>query len=319
METKKKKSIVRLVIVLAVIAAVCIVFHFLTGRIFLTGSNILALFPHAIIPCFLGWALCFVFACDFTDMSLGPIVILAANAAGILGSTSLGYFGIILGAMVVSVICVMINFLLFAKSRIPSWIVSIGMVMVYEAIGVFYSNYQFSHGGSLAQLSEDMRGLARAPMIYIVFFIGFVLAYVLYNYTTIGLKVRSLGSGQRISEAMGINIVKTILLVGIIVGIFVGCSAFLNESYNSRMNIKSGLTGMTMIFQPIAAVMLAQVLKSRINIIIGVPICSLFVYAIFNMLTIAGVPSGTLQEAVLGLIVIVFGIMAQRGVKKVVK
>lgn len=54
---------------------------------------------------------------------------------------------------------------------------------------------------------------------------------------------------------------------------------------------------MTMIFQPIASLMLAQVLKNKINIIIGIPICALFVYGIFNMLTIAGVPSGTLQEA----------------------
>ena len=76
---------------------------------------------------------------------------------------------------------------------------------------------------------------------------------------------------------------------------------------------------MTMIFQPIASVMLAQVLKNKINIIIGIPICALFVYGIFNMLTIAGVPSGTLQEAVLGLIVIVFAILAQRKQKKVVK
>jgi len=37
------------------------------------------------------------------------------------------------------------------------------------------------------------------------------------------------------------------------------------------------------------------------------------------MLTIAGVPSGTLQEAALGLIVIVFGIIVQRKQKKVVK
>ena len=67
-----------------------------------------------------------------------------------------------------------------------------------------------------------------------------------------------------------------------------------------------------MIFQPMAALMLAQVLQSRINLIIGIPICSLLVYGIFNMLTIAGVPSGTWQEAVLGFIVILFGVIAQR-------
>ncbi|MFR7912892.1 hypothetical protein [Eubacterium ramulus] len=93
----------------------------------------------------------------------------------------------------------------------------------------------------------------------------------------------------------------------------------MNESYSARIVVKTGLTSMTMIFQPIASLMLAQVLKNKINIIIGIPICALFVYGIFNMLTIAGVPSGTLQEAVLGLIVIVFAILAQRKQKKVVK
>ena len=57
-------------------------------------------------------------------------------------------------------------------------------------------------------------------------------------------------------------------------------------------------------------------IKLIINIIIGVPICALIVYGIFNMLTIAGVPSGTLQEAVLGLVVIVFAVLAQRKQKK---
>ena len=68
-----------------------------------------------------------------------------------------------------------------------------------------------------------------------------------------------------------------------------------------------------------AALMLAQVMQSKINITIGIPICSILVYEIFNMLTIAGVPSGTWQEAVLGSIVIIFGVIAQRKVEGVVK
>lgn len=317
--TDNKKGHIKTIVITAAIIAVCIIFNYAVSGKFLTGNNIKTLISHAIIPCFMAWALCFVFACDFTDMSLGAVVILAANMSGFLGETKLGYFGIIIGAVGVSMALMVFNFFLFAKSKIPSWVASIGMVMVYEAIAIFYSNHQLTSGKTIAQLSEPMRGLAKAPAIYVVFGIGFALAYLIYNRTTIGLKVRALGSGQKIAEAMGIDTVKTIITVGIICGIFVGCSAFLNESYSARISVKTGLTSMTMIFQPIASVMLAQVLKAKINIIIGIPICALLVYGIFNMLTIAGVPSGTLQEAVLGLIVIVFGILAQRKQKKVVK
>ena len=319
MTESKKKSQIQTIVIIAVIVAVCVIYNAATGGKFFALNNIKTLVSHAIIPCFMAWALCFVFACDYTDMSIGAVVVLAANMAGFLGETKLGYFGIIIGAVGVSVALMVFNFFLFAKSQIPSWVASIGMVMVYEAIGIFYSNHQLQNGKTIAQLSDPMRGLAKAPAIYIVFIIGLIVAYIIYNRTTIGFSVRALGSGEKIAQAMGINTVKTVILTGLICGLFVGCSAFLNESYSARIVVKTGLTSMTMIFQPIASLMLAQVLKNKINIIIGIPICALFVYGIFNMLTIAGVPSGTMQEAVLGLIVIVFAILAQRKQKKVVK
>jgi ribose transport system permease protein len=76
---------------------------------------------------------------------------------------------------------------------------------------------------------------------------------------------------------------------------------------------------MSMIFQPLAIVLLAQILQKRINITIAVPICSFFIYSIFNLLTILHVPSGTLQEACLGAFLITFGIMGQRKNKGVMK
>jgi ribose transport system permease protein len=42
-------------------------------------------------------------------------------------------------------------------------------------------------------------------------------------------------------------------------------------------------------------------------------------YSAFNLLTLLHVPSGTLQEALLCLFIIVFAIIGQRGIKGVVK
>jgi hypothetical protein len=41
--------------------------------------------------------------------------------------------------------------------------------------------------------------------------------------------------------------------------------------------------------------------------------------AIFNFLTLMNVPSGTWQETVLGISVIIFGVLANRNTKEVVK
>lgn len=316
---EKRKNAVQAGAVLIVILIVCVAFNGAFDGKFLSGNNINILISHAILPTFTAWGMCFVFACDYTDMSIGSIIILAANAAGILGSTALGYPGVILGGIVTGMVLMTLNFLIFVYTKIPSWIAGIGMAMVYEAIAFFYSSRQLAKGSTIAQLESEMRKLAKPPYIYIIFVIGLILAYTIYNRTEIGLNIRALGNGIRLSESMGIKTARTIICVGIICGFFVGCSAFLNESYSARINAKTGLTSLSMIFQPMAAYMLAQVLQTRINIIIGIPLCSLFVYGIFNMLTFLGIPSGTLQEAVLGVIVIVFGILAQRKETRVVK
>lgn len=313
-----KKQWFLLFLIILLIAAVCGIFNVCFDGKFLTMSNISVLISHAIIPAFVAWGLAFVFACDFTDMSVGAVIVIAANAAGIFG-TKMGYPGIILGGIGVGILLLTLNFVIYVTTNIPSWIAGIGMAMLYEAIAVLYSNNLTKSGGTLAQLSNQLRMLGKPPFIYIVFILGFIIAYLIYNRTQVGLNIRALGSGLKVSKDMGINIKTTLICVGIICGFFVGCSAFLNESYNARMTAKTGLTSLSMIFQPMAALMLAQVLQTRINIIIGIPICSLLVYSIFNMLTIAGVPSGTWQEAVLGFIVILFGIIAQRGETGVVK
>ena len=72
-------------------------------------------------------------------------------------------------------------------------------------------------------------------------------------------------------------------------------------------------------FQALAAVLLAQVMQKKINITIAIPISTILIMAIFNVQTQLGVRSGTYQQVVLGAIVLIFGIIAQRGAKGVVK
>ena len=93
----------------------------------------------------------------------------------------------------------------------------------------------------------------------------------------------------------------------------------IKESYAAFVNAQSGLTSLSTTFQPMAAALLALALASSINVIIAVPISTFLITLIFNVLTLFGVPSGTFQDFILGVIVILFAILAQRKVKGVVK
>lgn len=317
-EPGRKGSAVGIIVMLAVVAVIFILFNALNGGIFLTTSNIGIVLSHAVIPCFVAWGLSFIFASGFTDFSVGAVMLLAATVAGVWGN-EIGFFGVIAGGLITATALLTLNFVIYNVTKIPSWVAGLGMAMVYEAIMAAYAQARMLSGLQVVSLSDEFRSLGQVPYIFIVWAIGLVLVYFIYNRTTVGLNVRATGGNPEVSRMMGINPRKAYILAGVLAGVFFGFAAFVNESYAGRVLAMTGLTSISTIFQPLAALLLAQVMQKRINLMFAVPIGAFIIAAIFNMLTIAGVPSGTWQETILGAIVIVFGILTQRGFKGVVK
>lgn len=280
----------------------------------LTVNNWMLIIAGAVIPTFTAWGLCFLFAANVTDFSIGAMVILGANPAGTWGN-SFGIIGVLLGGLLVGICLIMANFLIFNLTKIPSWIAGMGMTLIYESIGVVYSNHRLAAGKQVVQLENDLRVLGMSPWIYVILVTGGVVAYILYNKTSAGINIRAVGNNQHVAKQMGIPVLKTFLCCGLIAGIFFGCSAFLTESYSGRATAAAGLSSISNIFQSLAAVLLAQVMQKRINITIAIPISTILIMAIFNVQTQLGVRSGTYQQVVLGAIVLIFGIIAQRGTK----
>lgn len=305
-----------LIILIAVMAAVATAVNLLTGGRFLTAQNMKVIISNSIYPSFIAWGLCFMFACGYTDMSLGGVVVLGSFAACAFGN-AFGYPGVVLGGVVTGTLLVFLNFAIFALTKIPSWIASISLAMIYEAVALILRSSAATKPYVDAELT--LRVIGEFPWNVLVLIAGFVVVYFLYNRTTVGMNVRAIGGNKNVSQAMGINIWKTLLWVGLICGVLLGVAAMLQESYNRKTYVMSSLTSIQMIFKPLAIALLAQILQKRINIILAVPFCSVIIYAVFNIMTFFGVPSGTLQDVFLGAFVIVFGVIGQRGVREVVK
>ena len=306
------------VVFVAAILVILLLFNLISEGRFLEPDNLMVIISHLIYPCFIAWGFCFLFACGYTDMSIGGVVVLGSFASCIFGNW-FGLPGVVLGGLITGMLLIFINFLIFTYTKIPSWIAGISLAMIYEAIGVFLKLGKNTKALVTTALATEYRTLGQLPWSLIFLFVGLVIIYFLYNRTTIGLNIRALGGNRDVAEKLGINVSKTLLAVGLITGVLIGIACFLQQSYAGQTTVKTGLTSINLIFQPLAIYLLAQIIQKKINIIICVPICSFILYAVFNILTVLGVPSGTLQEAFLGAFIIIFGVIGQRKAKGVVK
>lgn len=318
MNTKGEKKKTNFIVAVVVCIACIIVLHFLSGGNLLSPQNLLIMFSSMTLPTLIALGFTFIFACNITDLSPGAIVLVTANVAGLTGNA----FGIpmmLLATIGVGILCGLLNFSIYRFSKIPPWIAGLGMTMVYEAVVGAYSATCTKSGSTVVNLEDQYRIFGQKPLIFVVLIASVVIAYVIYNNTNVGINMRAAGCNEGVARTMGINVTKTIIAGGVIAGAFFGMAGVVKEGYAAFTPAQSGLTSLSTVFQPLAAVLLAKTLSKYINRIIAVPISTFLIVLIFNLLTQFGVPSGTFQEFLLGAVVIIFAIIAQRGVKGVVK
>ncbi|HBI73512.1 MAG TPA: hypothetical protein DDY59_10015 [Lachnospiraceae bacterium] len=297
-----------------------IVLNMITSGKILTVSNLSSIFTNSVTSIFMSWCFCFLFTTGITDLSVGAILILAGNVGGIFAvNLNMGTPGLLLGAVLTSVLLLVLNTVLLQVTKIPSWIFGLGAAMVYEAIAMLYGSHQISQGKQVVSLGNTARAIGRTPWNLVLTGIGLVAAYLLFNKTSIGYHIRALGSNRRVAEMMGINVRKTLLHAAVLGGIFLGLAGAVNESYASRVMPVTGLSSVSLIFTALAGFLLAGSLNKYMNLTLSIVIGIFIITSLFNVLTILGVPSGTWQQTVMGLTVIISGIASQRKNKGVVK
>ncbi|MDD3783242.1 MAG: ABC transporter permease [Limnochordia bacterium] len=306
------------ILVLAGLLLVFVIIHLATGSRFLTRRNLGIIVSHAVIPTFITWGLIFSFTSGMIDLSIGAIVVLASNLAGILG-LKFGYAGLIVGGLAAGVALQALNGFVFLKTKIPPWVAGLGMAMIYESIGAFYSNMAVRSGGMVVSLGSQLRSLGQLPYNVLMLVPGLIAVYILFCRTSIGLNVRAVGSDIRVTKEMGIDPNRAKFLGMLVCGLFIGLGSAINQSYVGQLLPRTGLTTVSTIFQPLTAVLIASSMAAIFNVVVGVVIGTISLSALFNALTLLGVPSGTWQEVVLGMLVIAVTIVSMRGEEGVVK
>ncbi len=307
-------------IAIVALIAIYVFLSAITGWRFLTSSNMIHILTSSIVPALVVLGFIFIFTSGIIDLSTGAMMILASNVGGILAvQVGLGYVGLIGGAVGTAIVLELFNVKMILVTKIPPWIFGLGMTMVYEAIGSLYNAEMIEQGTQSVALGDLNRELGSPPVNAIVIGICVVIAFIVYNRTKLGFGLRAVGSNSAVAKLMGINIGRTMFLSSVVGAVFLGLASAVNISYGGRVAPTTGLSSISVIFTPLAAFLLAGAFERLFNITIGALICSFLLTSIFNVLTLLGVPSGTLQQVFMGAAIIVCGIFSQRNHKGVVQ
>ena len=303
-----RKKVLNTLFVFLLPCSVYILFLILQPKRFGAPQTIYIIFQQAFIPSIMAMGLCFVMSLGLYDLSIGAIVILSAiiatKSANLVGGTG-GIVVLFVLCIGVSVALEFINAVSYTYLRIPSLIVTIGLLMIYETIGNFING---------AVLPFEMSLFGRAPLNIILSLLTILFAYILFNRTRIGMHILAVGGSELIAQNSGINVRRTKIKGFLMCGIFVGIASVMTVSYGGVIMPSTSLESISRIFSPLMGYFIGLALRKYCNIIIGIFIGEFIILMIITGMMTMGVPS-TFQQVITGMfLLVVVGLV--RRVKK---
>jgi ribose transport system permease protein len=280
------------------LVALATVFALMSPR-FLQINNLLIVAQQAVVLLVAALGMTFVIIAGSIDLSVGAIVALAALVAA-LTSASLGVFAIV-PACAVGIVCGLVNGVLVAKGKVPSFIVTLGAMVVYRGIVLY-----FTRGAPISIEDESFLDIysgrtAGIPHSVIIALVLIAFTAVMLNVTVFGREVRAVGGGERIAFLTGIEIDRVKIAIFALLGLLCGMAGLLQ---GARAMAATAQLGEGLELDAIAAVVVGGTpLTGGIGSIQGTILGALIITILSNGMNIIGLDP-YLQNIVKGLVLV---------------
>lgn len=258
-----------------------------------------------------GCGLYFIVVMGLFDFSVGANVVLSA-LVGVYLSRSFGLLGLILGCIICGTLIGVFNGLLYTTFKIPSIIVTIGLMLILESIANYVLNNDPSPNPG--KLPSNLLIFNRAPWNYVVAISAFLLMGFILHYTKIGTYSNAIGSNELVAKTMGINVTKYKLLGFVFLHLFVGIMALLTVSYGSGMLAVTGMASMDRNFKPLMGTFFGIAFKKYNVPVLAIIIGEFIITLIFNGLVSLNVPT-TINSFATGAVLLIIVTLTNRGPK----
>jgi ribose transport system permease protein len=271
----------------------------LTSSRFLQFNNLMIVAQQAVVLLVAALGMTFVVIAGSIDLSVGAIVAIAALAAA-KTSGSIGVLAI-LPACAIGVVCGLVNGLIVAKGKVPSFIVTLGAMVVYRGIVLYFTRgapVSIEDESFLDAYSGRTLGIPNSVLIALVL-IG-VAAFML-NHTVFGREVRAIGGGERIAHLSGIRVDRAKILIFVLSGLLCGMAGLLQ---GARAMAATAQLGEGLELDAIAAVVVGGTpLTGGVGSIQGTILGALIITILSNGMNIIGLDP-YFQNIVKGLVLV---------------
>jgi ribose transport system permease protein len=274
----------RMIALLGVLAAICLIGYLTRPDAFLTQSNISTMLRLASAIGVVSIGMTFVIIGGGIDLSVGSIVALSSVWMTTLATQSYGPGVMILCALAVGAGCGLVNGVLIAYGRVVPFIATLAMLVAARGLAERISDGQTQvvrETGFTTPLRGELLGI---PVLIWIFAVVVVVGWVVLERTTFGRRTLAVGGNPEAARLAGINVRRHTALLYVIVGFCCGIAAIMVVA---RTTSGASTNGSLYELDAIAAVVIGGTLLSGgKGSIIGTLIGVLIFTALGNVFTL---------------------------------
>lgn len=274
------------------------IFSILSKGRFFSERMILTTLRQTVVPALICYCLVLNIRVGMVNFSSGAIIliscILGYNLADLTGT---GLVGMCVFMILIGILFGVISGFLYIKLRVPCMVLSIGLMLVYEAI----PRAIFPNGMAM---SYKQTFLAMSPYCFIIMGVMFVIFYLMYNKTAFGHNLQAVGANQAIADNVGINSDKVKFLTFVIGGAFLGVAGILYASQQGELRPVAALGSMSIAMDGFLGMFLALFIAQYCNLAFAAPISALTMRIMSNGFVSLGM-SATIRDVTNGVMMLV--------------
>jgi len=224
---RKVRSLVRTYFPVILLVVLCIAFGAVSPRSF-TFNNSMIILQQAAVLLTVSLGMTFVIIAGSIDLSVGSMVALTALTSAALAQ-DMGVWAV-LPAAVVGVVAGLVNGLIFAKGKVPSFMVTLGTLVAYRGLVLYFTKgapVEITQRAFLNTFAGRTEGIPHSAIIVLLMVI---VVYIIFNHTVFGREVRAIGGGERVAILTGLKVNRVKILIFTMLGLLCGLAGTLQSA-----------------------------------------------------------------------------------------
>ncbi len=211
---------------------------------FLQSSNLVNVTRQLCVGILVAYGEMILIVSGFLDLSVGSVLALAGVLSVATYKSTGSMIAALAVALVVAVICNLVNALFVANFNVPAFIATLGMQQVARGLVLYYTGGQnILQLGGFVEIGQGSIGPVPIPVLLVV--LVTIVIWYLVNNTRYGRGLYAIGGSRSAAEASGINAKKSIYKSYIVNGLLIGLAGMIFMARNNA-GLPNGAVGLEM-------------------------------------------------------------------------